>query len=397
MQLYSSTSFEKEKGGSEPFEVKKGKGEQLRDLEAVEHRISLTRTTAPALILLHRVLFPHHKAHPNKHVIKGHCRDFSGWTEEGSEAEARKRLEKKEVKDLKALATILDVSGSGSKAQLIEHIVDFCNAPAGGGHASKSKKGSGGGGTKRASGGGSGKKGSAKKGGKKGGKAAKKKRGSTGPNPYILFVKERRAQGEGEHMSVADFGKKMGEEWRAMDDDDKEKYRKEAAALRGEAGKGEEEDEEEGEGDEEEDEGEEGEEEEGEEGEGEQEDGGDEEAKGDDSDKQKQKKQTQTKGSKKKGAKKAGGDDEDGEGKEEEGEDGAEGEAEGEEEEEEVSEEHRSLLERLGASISAMIKGADLESLTTKKIKEKLSLEHGEEVIQRFGDRIKRMITKAIQ
>ena len=140
VQHFVSESLGREKAAAAPLTIAEGKGARLRDLPNVEHRLGLTRTTAPALILLHRVLFPHHKAHPVKAVIKGHIRDFSGWTEAGAEEDARARLEKKEVKELKALASILDVSGTGSKQAIIDHIVAFCHEPAASGGDFKSKR-----------------------------------------------------------------------------------------------------------------------------------------------------------------------------------------------------------------------------------------------------------------
>ena len=329
------------------FGCVQGKGQRLRDLENVEHRISLTRTTAPSLILLHRVLFPSHKAHPVKSSIKSHIRDFSGWTEPSEEEEARKRLDKREVKDLRALADILDVSSSGSKRDVIDRIVEFCQKPTGSGHAFRSKKAKGG---KRGSGGGGGK-GSGKKGKKKGG-------GGGGMNGYMVFVKEKREGGEGEGMSVTEFGKKMGEEWRALDDGEKEEFKKKAQALKGHGEAGE--DDEEGE----DEEGEEGDEEDGEGEEGEEEgeaDGGDE---------------GRANGSKKASASKD--DDE-------------------EDDEASMSEEQRTTLEKLRASIASILKSANLESLTVKGVKEQLTLEHGEEVIAAFAKKIKNIVIRAVQ
>ena len=354
---FSSASFEKEKPSSAPLTIQKGAGRRLRDIENVEHRIALTRTTAPPLILLHRILFPAHKGHPTKTTIKGHIRDFSGWTGDGDEDEARKRMDKKEVKELRQIAQLLDVSGTGSKAQLIDHISAFCQKPSSSGHAFKSQKSQKGKGKK----GGSGKKGKGK---------GKKKGGGGGMNAYMVFVKERREKGEGEGMSVAEFGKKMGEEWRGLDDDEKAQYKKKADQLKAEGGGGgggEGEDEEDGEGaeEEEDEDGEEGEGEEGEDGEDEHEEG--EGAEAGDGEKAGQKK----KGS---GKKEEEGDDEAG-----------------------LDEEHRSILDKLRGSISAILKGADLEALSVKKVKEQLTLEHGEELINRFAKNIKAIVTKAVQ
>ena len=345
MQMFANASFEKEKPASTSLSINKGKGQRLRDIDNVEHRIALTRTTAPPLILLHRILFPSHKGHPTKTTIKGHIRDFSGWTGD-EEDEARKRMEKREAKELKAICELLDVGVTGSKKELIDHIVAFCQKPAPSGHAFRSKK------SKGKKSGGSGKK----------GKGKGKKRGG-GMNAYLVFVKEKRDKGEAEGMGVAEFGKKMGEEWRGLDDDEKEAYKTKAQELKaegeeGEGGDGSDDEEEDGtEDEEEEDKGED--EEEGEEGEGkEATDGGETE--------------------KKKGKKKQADDDEEGD-------------------EEEVSEEHRSVLERLRGSIASILKGADLNALTVKKVKEALTVEHGEEIIAQFAKNIKAIVTKAVQ
>ena len=269
-EVYNPTESATSRADHTPLEIKKGKGKRLGDIENVEHRVGLTRTTAPSLILLHRVLFPLHKAHPVKTTIKGHIREFSGWSGDEEADAARERLEKKEAKELKVLAELLDVASSGSKQQLVDRIVEFCHKPAGSGHAFKSKK-------RKSTSSSSSSKG---KGGKKG-SAGKAKRKGGGMNAYMFFVADRRAAGEAEGRSVSEFGKECGEKWREMRDKDKQKYKDKAEKAKKEKGGGDEDEEEEGDEQEEEEEGEEGEEENEEEGEGEDEEGGE---KGDEED-----------------------------------------------------------------------------------------------------------------
>ena len=381
VEHFSSTAFDKSRPAAAPFSITAGRGSKLRDIENVEHRISLTRTTSPSLILLHRVLFPSHRAHPTKQVIKSHVRDFSGWSGDKEEEEARARLEKREVKDIRAVAAILDVSSSGSKKEIIDRILEFCQRPSSSGQAFKSK------GKKRSSSGSGG--GSAKKKAKTSSKGKGKKGGGGGGagrshNPYLLFVNERRQAGMG-GLSVAEFGKKMGEEWRALDDDAKDEYKRKAADMKKEDG-GDDDEEENGDEDGEEDDDDD--EDEGEEGDedGEEKDAGDDEADGDDKEDEEEeeddgdkkgKKSSQKKQRKKQDKSDAGGEEEE----EEEG--GGEGGGEAED---------GGVLEKLRSSISRIIGGGDLSSLSLKKVREQLTLEHGEELVSRFKDMVKKIV-----
>ena len=72
--------------------------------------------------------------------------------------------------------------------------------------------------------------------------------------------------------------------------------------------------------------------------------------------------------------------------------DGGEDEGEGEEG---GSEEDKGLLTKLRDSISKVMKGADLESMTVKKVREALTIEHGQEMVDKFRDRIKHYVRVA--
>jgi len=112
-----------------PRLIHRGQGTRLGDIDSINQR--LTQASSNFLLLLWWILFPLLDAYPVNGSMRHHIRDFSGWSGGGKEEEeaAREKLEKKEVKDVKVVAELLDVSTSGSKQQLIDRIVEFCHKP----------------------------------------------------------------------------------------------------------------------------------------------------------------------------------------------------------------------------------------------------------------------------
>ena len=60
-----------------------------------------------------------------------------------------------------------------------------------------------------------------------------------------------------------------------------------------------------------------------------------------------------------------------------------------------MAEEDKPMLTKLRDSISNVMKGADLESMTVKKVREALTVEHGQELVDKFKEKIKTYVRAA--
>jgi hypothetical protein len=131
VQAYAPES-PKHFSSDEILTVEEGPGTQLAEIENVKHRMDITHATEPEMKAMFHACFPHAKTGHTKKVVKANIRAFSGYpTAEADElAEAASaRLEKNSTEILKLVAQMCDLSQSGTRAKLIEHIVDFLRRP----------------------------------------------------------------------------------------------------------------------------------------------------------------------------------------------------------------------------------------------------------------------------
>lgn len=205
----------------EEFVIEKGVGTPLGDIENVKRRMDTINAQDDTLKAAFHACFPNWKGRGGntKDVIKKNLRAFSGYVK-GQQSElaasATERLERYHGDVLKHVCQLLDISESGAKAKMIEHITEFLKNPVASGHAYKG--GSASAGSKRKS------SGSAKK---KGDKEDKPKRR---PGAYFLFLSEHRERVTRENpgLKVTEISKKVGELWRALSDAKKQQYKERA-------------------------------------------------------------------------------------------------------------------------------------------------------------------------
>lgn len=209
--------FEPEKSANEfkAAEIVKGKGTKLVDIPNVEAHMSKTKPKEGFLKKLYRLVFP--GASVKETHIKKDLREFSGFSDNSADhvASVTEKLSKFDMNALRQVADLLDVERTSKKEELAERIATFLHKPVASGRELKPK---------------------AKKSrsGEKGTKEKTKKEGSSrGPSPYILFSTENRAKAKAENptLTFGELGKLLGERWRELSDEEKQKYKDAAAAA----------------------------------------------------------------------------------------------------------------------------------------------------------------------
>ncbi len=203
---------------SEELEIKAGSGSKLGDIENVKRRLELTKATEPELTKLYSICFGRRGT---QNVTKKHLREFSGFTEDSQRATAKDRISSAEVSILKLICGVLDLAVSGSKAELIERILNFLENPVASGREfqPKIKVASG---TKRKS------SGSAKKSGSGSKKKKTEKSGEKRPlSSFFKFQRRHRAEIKAENpgFTLIEVSKALGEKWRALSKEEQERYK----------------------------------------------------------------------------------------------------------------------------------------------------------------------------
>ena len=167
----------------EEFIVEPGEGTELGEIENVRRHIDGINSVADEMKVAFHACYPHMKTGSTKNVIKRNIRAFSGYSDVKGQSElAREKLERYENSVLKQVCHIFDISVSGTKANLIDRIVEFCSKPTSSGRSSSSSSSST---KKRKSTSKSSKKSKSKS---KDGDSDKPKR----VNPFMLFSSEHR-------------------------------------------------------------------------------------------------------------------------------------------------------------------------------------------------------------
>jgi hypothetical protein len=126
----------------EEFVIEDGQGTPLGDIENIKRRMDTINAQDDILKACFLACYPTWKGRGGntKDVIKKNLRAFSGYVK-GQEKElaekATERLERYHGDVLKHVCALLDISESGSKAKMIEHITTFLQNPKSSGHAYK--------------------------------------------------------------------------------------------------------------------------------------------------------------------------------------------------------------------------------------------------------------------
>lgn len=195
-------------------DIVKGKGTKLVDIPNVEARLSKTKPKEAFLKKIYRIVFP--GASIKETHIKKDLREFSGFkdTSEEHTQQVVDKLNKFDMNSLRHIADLLDVERTSKKEELAEHIAAFLNKPADSGRPLRAKTAV----SKKT-------KSSASKG--------DKEPSARGPSPYILFSTEQRAKVKADNPSLTfgELGKLLGEKWRELSDEEKQKYKDAAAAA----------------------------------------------------------------------------------------------------------------------------------------------------------------------
>ena len=195
------------------FIIEAGKGTALADIPNIEHRVALTVSTSPLLRHLHSVLFPSH-GRVTKDVVKKHIRLFSGYPNDEEAEKARLKCEKLEGRELKEIASLLDLSSSGTKADVIDRVLDFLETPHASGKQFHSKR-------KSSSS-------THKKSAKSGDKPKRP------PNAYFLYLADMRDEVKKAHptFTVKELSTTIGEMYRSLTEKAKAVYLDKAAELK---------------------------------------------------------------------------------------------------------------------------------------------------------------------
>jgi len=117
------------------FVIEKGKGERIGDMPAVCKMLEKHQARDQVLQNVYVAAFGRRGAALN---VKKHIRDFSGYAfpADAREAELEKRsasLTKKGLVELKAMAEVVCIERSGTKAELTQRLIDFFDKPSGSG------------------------------------------------------------------------------------------------------------------------------------------------------------------------------------------------------------------------------------------------------------------------
>jgi hypothetical protein len=209
------TKFEAEASTSNKFpaDVIPGRGSELGEIDNVNKAITKLKATDRAVLAIYSVCFPGAKR--DKNQTKKVLRKFSGFAGDDvkqMKEDARDKLGKKQLADLKRVAAVLDLDMSGAKGALVDRIVAYLDKPKSSGRDYVGVSGSTRGG------------GSAK------GKGTKRKTGRT--TAFFLYSGTRRPalREDNPEMKVTEIASLLGEEWRAMSDSEQNKWKKKADA-----------------------------------------------------------------------------------------------------------------------------------------------------------------------
>tara|TARA_R110002050_G_scaffold234977_1_gene370873 strand:- start:1807 stop:3090 length:1284 start_codon:yes stop_codon:yes gene_type:complete len=125
------------------IEIQTGKGEQLKDIPIIEHHLKSKRRDDDAIKLLHMVMY----GRRGKVLeMKNRVLEFSGFVYEDKKKDRAKledKLNKPKMSELKEICRVLDLHVAGTKAEIIERILDFLEKPVDSGKrvpVAKSKK-----------------------------------------------------------------------------------------------------------------------------------------------------------------------------------------------------------------------------------------------------------------
>jgi len=218
------------------LKIEKGAGEKLGELENVVFKMNKLNSASEELKKLHSLCFG--KAGV-KTVLKRNLREFSGLVSDNMDAEKEKKkasLGKSDAKLIKALLDVCDLSPTGTKAQLVDRLVDFLEKPEASGKKSLVEKA----GEKRKAAEKKKEKAEKKttkvaKGKGKGGKAKKEKQ-ERAPSAYILYCNSRRdkVKAENPDKGMTDITKILAEKWKGISDERKAKYEAQSKELKAE-------------------------------------------------------------------------------------------------------------------------------------------------------------------
>ena len=142
-QVEAFTIEVKEK--DDDFKIEQGAGEKLAEIENVVFKIGKFDSASDELKTLHRLCFGRAG---QKTKVKRNLREFSGFVFENVKAEKEKKaavLNKTSTstKLLKGMLDVCDLSPSGTKAQLVERLLDFLEKPEASGTRASSAVGTG--------------------------------------------------------------------------------------------------------------------------------------------------------------------------------------------------------------------------------------------------------------
>uniref|UniRef100_A0A7S3ZBP1 HMG box domain-containing protein n=2 Tax=Lotharella globosa TaxID=91324 RepID=A0A7S3ZBP1_9EUKA len=183
-------------------------------------RESVSKANIEDIKILHKILWG---SDGKKTLRKRRIKEFNGVPEEMCSS-LRKRVEKLKTAELKFCMQILDLKRSSDKSEMVETAVSFLKKPSGDRTLmSKTSK-------------------VQKLGSKKRKSAAKKRKKESGKKrtatSYMLFANSIREKikKENPEKKMTDLAKIFGEKWRALSDEAKEPFKKEAERLKEEAG-----------------------------------------------------------------------------------------------------------------------------------------------------------------
>jgi hypothetical protein len=200
---------------SKTVEVPEGKGKPLGDL--FEAGFEKSKTDSEWIEVLHRTCYGKPGTSHNR---KSNLKKFKGFAEPTQEFKEKKiaSLAGKQKDVLHKSAQFLNLEVSGDKTEIATRIVEFLAKPADSGKdykfmASKKRKST-----------------------KSKGKKDKKDGPSRGPNSFMIFSNEKRAELKNEKkykdMPPTELSKVIGALWNKLSDEDKEEYKKKAAKAK---------------------------------------------------------------------------------------------------------------------------------------------------------------------
>jgi len=213
--------------------VEEGEGTELGEIENVKRRLDSLHAVDETCKVAFMACFPTVKGLGHggntKTEIKKNLRKFSGYvkgTKKECGEKATEKLSKYHADALKHVCQLFDVSDNGTKAKLIERIIEFCEKPKSSGHSYKGGNAASSAGTKRKT------TSSSKKESKKDSKSGKPKRALTS---FMLFSNDKRQSviDANPDIKFNELGQKIGELWRNLSDSKKAVWKAKAEALKG--------------------------------------------------------------------------------------------------------------------------------------------------------------------